>query len=148
MKVILLKDVKNLGKAWDVKEVSDGYARNFLLPNDLAKIATPELIEKAEGQKLTAAKKAEADLLEVEKMAETLDGVTVKIKAKANEEGKLFGSITPEIISESLAKEKLNVGKSVDIAITDPIKEVGEHKITVNLPHGLEAEIVVIVEKE
>ncbi len=148
MKVILLKEVKNLGKAWEVKDVSDGYARNFLLPNQLAQIATPELIAQAENRKLEARKKAEADLLETEKLAEALDGVTVKITAKANEEGNLFGSITPEMIFEALLKEKIAIGESAKVAIVDPIKETGEHKVTVNLPHGLEAEITVVVEKE
>jgi large subunit ribosomal protein L9 len=148
MKVILTKEVKNLGKAWEIKEVSDGYARNFLLPHKLAEIATPEVIKKAENQKISAAKKAEEDLLEAEALAGTLDGAMVRIKAKANEEGKLFGSITPEMISAALAAEKFDINKVRDIIIEDPIKEAGEHKVTINLPHGLEAEVTVLVEKE
>lgn len=148
MKVILLKEVKNLGKAWEIKDVSDGYARNFLLPHKLAEIATPELIKKSENQKMAAAKKAEEDLLETEKLAAALDGAMVKIKAKANEEGKLFGSVTPEMVSSALIEEKFNLGKSFSIATADPIKEIGEYKITINFPHNLEAEVTVLVEKE
>lgn len=148
MKVILLKDIKNLGKAWEIKDVSDGYARNFLLPHKLAEIATSELIKKSGDQKIAAAKKAEEDLLEAEKFAEILDGAVVKIRAKANEEGKLFGSITPEMISGALAAENFDTKKNGNITIANPIRETGEHKITINLPHGLEAEITVLVEKE
>jgi len=148
MKVILLKDVKNLGKEWEIKDVSDGYARNFLLPHKLAEIATPELIKRSEDQKIATAKKSEADLLEAEKFAELLDGAAIKIKAKANEEGKLFGSITPEMISGALAAENFDMKKAGSIIIVNPIRETGEHKITINLPHGLEAEITVLVEKE
>lgn len=148
MKVILFKDVKNLGKAREIKDVSDGYARNFLLPHKLAEIATPELIKKSEDQKISAAKKAEENLLEAEKLAEMLDGAIVKIKARANEEGKLFGSITPEMISGALAEENFDISKDGGITIANPIRETGEHKITINLPHGLEAEITVLVEKE
>lgn len=148
MKVILLKDVKNLGKSMDVKDVSDGYARNFLFPQKLAQIATPELIKKAEQQKLAAVKKAEENLLETEKLVAALDGAIVKIKAKANEEGKLFGSVTGEMISNALIEEKFNLGKSASVAINDPIKEIGEYKVTINFSHGLEAEVTVLVEKE
>jgi len=149
MKVILLKDVKNLGKAWDIKEVSDGYARNFLFPNNLAQVATPDLIKKSETQKADLVKKAEADLEKAEALASELDDFVIKIKAKANEDGKLFGSINPEMIREALINEKVNIGgiQSKDIS-TENIKEIGEHKVTINLPHGLEAVIVVIVEKE
>lgn len=149
MKVILLKDVKNLGKAWDIKEVSDGYARNFLFPHDLAQIATPDLVKKSELQKTDKIKKAEADLEKTEELASELDDFVIKIKAKANGEGKLFGSVKPEMILEALTSQKLNVStiKAADIS-TDAIKETGEHKVTVNLPHGLEAVIVVVVEKE
>ncbi len=150
MKIILLKDVKNLGKAWNIKEVADGYARNFLFPNNLAKPATAELIKKSEEQKALAARKAEEELEKTEKFVSEIDGYAIKIKAKANKEGKLFGSITPEIIKERLAKEKINneimaLAKNI---ITENIKEIGEHKVTINFPHGLEAILTVIVEKE
>lgn len=149
MKVILLEDVKNVGKAWDIKDVSDGYARNFLFPNKLAQVATPDMIKKAEMQKAEGIKKAEEDLEKIELLASALDDFVIKIKAKANAEGKLFGSIKPEMIREALINEKLDIRSipAKNIA-TENIKETGEHKVTINLPHGLEAVIVVIVEKE
>lgn len=149
LKVILLKDVKSLGKAWDIKEVSAGYARNFLFPNKLAEAATPDLVKKSEAQKADIVKKAEKDLEKTEQLASVLDGFVIKIKAKANAEGKLFGSIKPEMIRTSLLSEKLDVESiSAKEISTEAIKEIGEHKVTINLPHGLEAVIAVIVEKE
>lgn len=149
MKVILLKDVKNIGKAWDVKNVSDGYARNFLFPKKLAEPATSDLIKKSETLKADAVKRAEADLEKVEQLAGELDDFVVKIKAKANAEGKLFGSIKPEMIREALLSEKMNVqGIPADKISTENIKDLGEHKVTINLPHGLEARIVIVVEAE
>lgn len=148
MKVILLKDIQGLGKAWEIKNVSDGYARNFLFPKKLAQSATPDLIKKSENLKITAAKKAEADLLEIEKIVAGLDGAQVKISAKANEEGKLFGSITEEMIFAALTKENFIFGKSAKLAIANPIRETGEHTAIINFPHNLEAEIKVLVEKE
>jgi len=148
MKIVLLKDVKNLGKAWDIKDVSNGYARNFLFPNNLAEVATPDLIKKAETQRVLVVKKAEENLEKTEQLASALDGFSVKMKAKANDEGKLFGSITREMIIDALINEKIIIENKSAIAIAETIKDVGEHKITVSLPHGLEAEIIVLVEKE
>ncbi|MBU3924535.1 50S ribosomal protein L9 [Patescibacteria group bacterium] len=149
MKIILLKDVKNLGKAWDIKDVSDGYARNFLFPKKLAEIATRDLVKKSEAQKADIVKKAEKDLELTEKLASELDGFVIKIKAKANAEGKLFGSVKPEMIREALLNEKLNVQSiPAEKILTEAIKEIGEHKVTINLLHGLEAMIAVVVEKE
>lgn len=149
MKVILLKNVKNIGKAWDIKEVSAGYARNFLFPHNLAQTATPELIKKSEAQKAEVIKKAEADLEKIEQLAGELDDFVIKIKAKANAEGKLFGSIKSDMILEALKNEKVNIENLSSKSIsTETIKEIGEHKVTINLPHGLEAVIIVIVEKE
>lgn len=147
MKVILLKDVKKTGKAGDVKEVSNGYARNFLFPNKLVQIATPELIKKTEENRALEIKKAEENLKLAEEAVNSLEGILVKIKAKANEEGKLFGSITPEMIINAIKKEAKTV-KNFKIGTDASIKEIGEHKITLNFPHGLEAEIIIIVEKE
>ncbi len=149
LKVILLKDVKNLGKAGDIKNVSNGYARNFLFPNNLAQIVTPDLIKKSEAQKADLIKKSEADLEKTEQIAGELNDFVIKIKAKANAEGKLFGSIKPDMILEALKKEKANIdGIQAKNISTEAIKELGEHKVTINLPHGLETVIMVVVEKE
>ncbi len=147
MKVILIADVKNLGKAGNIKDVSNGYAKNFLFPNKLAQIATPDLIKKAEENKILEAKKAEENLKMVEEVVNSLDRITIRMTAKANNEGKLFGSITPEMIVEAIRKDVKSI-KSLKVSVADSIKETGEHKVTLNFPHGLEAEVIVIVEKE
>lgn len=147
MKVILTTDVKNLGKAGTIKDVSNGYAKNFLFPNKLADIATPELVKKIEQNKALEAKKAEENLKMVEDIVNSLDRITIKMTAKANDEGKLFGSITPEMIVEAIQKDVKSI-KSLKVSVADTIKETGEHKVTLNFPHGLEAEVIVIVEKE
>ncbi|MBU3964771.1 50S ribosomal protein L9 [Patescibacteria group bacterium] len=148
MKVILIKDVPNLGKAGDTKEVADGYARNFLFSNNLAEVATGAAIKKNELQKTLLAQKAEENLKKYQELADSLEVATITIKAKANEDGKLFGSITPEIILNSLKTQKINIGKNGAGVKAEHIKEIGEYKITINLPHGLESRVNLIVERE
>lgn len=151
MKIILLKDVEKLGKAGDIKEVADGYARNFLIPEALAEIATPSSIKKAEVLKSLQVKKAEMDLKETEEFVAKIDGFNVKITAKANEQGQLFGSITAAMVIETLAaalaEKTLNIDEA-QIVIKEPIKEIGEYPITINFDHGLEAAITVVVEAD
>lgn len=148
MKVILTKDVSGLGKAGDIKDAADGYARNFLFPNNLAEAATETAIKKLELQKKLLAEKAEEDLKKYQELADALEIATVTIKAKANEDGKLFGSITPEIILNSLKAQKIDIVSDGISVKSEHIKETGEYKVTICLPHGLESRISVIVEKE
>lgn len=143
MQIILLQNVEKLGQAGEIVEVSLGYARNFLIPKNLAKEATPQIIAEVEAKKQKQAKIAEADLVKTEELAKKLDGFELEVKAKASEEGTLFGSITNTKIA-SLLKEKGFDIKAEKIAV-DHIKEVGEHEVVVNLAHGLEARIMLIV---
>lgn len=147
MKVILLKDISGVGKAGDVKEVSDGYARNFLLPNALAKIAAPQAVREMEKQKEDKMKKADAELKIAQELAGKLDGVEIKLAAKAGEGNQIFGSINAQKIAETLNKQGYKTQKS-QIKLFSPIKTLGEHDVTVEFSHGLEAKIKVIVEKE
>lgn len=151
MKVILLKDIEKLGKSGDIKDVTDGYARNFLIPNGLAEAATPSSIKKAEAIKALQVKKAEESLKQTEEMISKIEGMAIKITAKSNENGQLFGSVTPKIIIDALMKElgdksfKINDSQ---IATTEPIKEIGEHPLIINFDHGLEAAITVVIEPD
>ncbi len=151
MKIVLLKEVANLGKGGDIKEVADGYARNFLIPKGLAEIATPSSVKKAELLKSMRVKKAEMDLEQTEEIVEKIDGLTVKIIAKANENGQLFGSITAKMIIDALVKtlmeKTINIEES-QVEIKEPIKEVGEYSITINFNHGLEAAITAVIEAD
>jgi large subunit ribosomal protein L9 len=147
MQVILLQDVEKLGKKFDVKEVADGYARNFLLPNNLVKPATEEALKQLEAEKEAAAKKAESELRETEGAVAQLDGQEVEISTKVDESGKLFGSITAVKMAKILKDKGFNVSKN-QIKLAESIKEVGEYDIVVEFPHRLEAKIKIIVTEE
>ncbi|MBI4101459.1 MAG: 50S ribosomal protein L9 [Candidatus Nealsonbacteria bacterium] len=144
MRVILLKDVKEVGKKYEVKEVKEGYARNFLFPRDLAKPATPEALEWLAMQKDIESKKAEEELKEIQDFASNVDGQEVQILVKIGDEGQLFESINAQKIAEKLKEMGFQVKKS-QIILSDPIKEVGEFPVKIRLEHNLEAEIKVIV---
>lgn len=144
MKVILLQDVENLGKKYEVKEVKDGYARNFLLADKLARPATKEAIKWLESQKEVIEKEATEDLAKAQALASAIDGIEVPIQVKIGDEGQLFESINTQKISEKLKEMGHEVKKS-QILLESPIKETGEFPIKLNLDHNLEAEIKVVV---
>ncbi|HEX7586205.1 MAG TPA: 50S ribosomal protein L9 [Patescibacteria group bacterium] len=145
MKVILLQDVKNLGRKWDVKEVSDGYARNFLLPKKLTEIATKTELQKIEKLKEKEAIEEKKDLEKIQALADQLQGKAIVIKAK-NKDGKLFGSITTKDIVKELKKENIVISAKA-LTLEMPIKEIGEFEIRVNLEHGIETQLSVIIEE-
>lgn len=133
MKIVLLKDVKGVGRKYDVKNVSDGYAINFLIPKKLAEVGTSSATTRAEKQKSLdiADKKIQEDLL-VKNLA-SLKGVTIEMTEKANDKGHLFASIHAETIVKELKAQK-----GVDVlpeflVLEKPVKEVGEHEIPVEV---------------
>lgn len=133
MVVILLKDVKGTGKAGEVVKVNDGYARNMLLPKGLAKEATEGNVRNLEKQKAIAAEKLEAQKEAAKKQAEEMSKITVIVKTKGGENGKLFGSITSKDIAEALEKqEKIKIDKK-KIDLASPIKQTGEFEVAVKL---------------
>ncbi|MEK7653324.1 MAG: 50S ribosomal protein L9 [Patescibacteria group bacterium] len=144
MKVILLKNIPKLGEAGEIREVSDGYARNFLLAKNLVEPATEENVKKLELEKEMKAKLAEEDLVVMEKIAERLNGTAIEIKGRVNEEGRLYAAITAPMIIKNLKEIGFEVKKG-QVVLPEPIKEAGEYPVTVTLDHGLEAEITVIV---
>lgn len=143
MKVILLKDMKGLGKKGEIKEAADGYARNFLLPGDLAQPATAENIFKLKRQAEEKTRMAVKDLLSAEKMASKIDGQSVEIKTKANEEGRFYAAIGAAAIAKKLKEKNFEIKKE-QILLAEPIKEAGEFAVKIYLDHNLEAEITVI----
>jgi len=147
MKVIILQDVENLGKKYEVKEVKDGYARNFLLPKKLARAATKQALKWLEDQKEVISKEAEEDLKGAQELASKLDGAEVAIMVKIGEEGQLFESINNQKIAEKLKEMGFDVKKS-QIKLAEPIKELGEFPIKIGLEHNLEVEISVIISGE
>jgi len=147
MKIILLQDIDNLGKKYEIKEVADGYARNFLIPKGLAKPATKENLKWLESQKEIEVKKAEEELKKVEAVATNIDGQEIIILVKVGAEGQLFESITSQKIYEKLKELGFEIKKS-QIDLPEPIKELGEFPVKIKLEHNLEAEIRVIVVEE
>ena len=147
MKVILIKDVQNLGNVGDIKDMANGYARNFLIPGGYAEVVTKAAMEQAEKIKIKKEEQAKEDLTKAEGMAEKLEGVSVEIKAKTDESGKLYAAIKPEEISKELVAKGFNVNKN-KIIIEKPIKEVGDYEVAINLDHGLEVRIEVMVGSE
>ena len=144
MKIILLKDVAKIGKKYDIKDVSDGYAQNMLLPRGLAKLATKDAIAKVEQLKANdlTAKKIQEELLL--KNLEIIKNLKLELKEKTNEKGHLFAGITKEILhSELVKKTRLNIDIS-SIKLDKPIKEVGEHKVLVEVL-GKKAEFTLVV---
>jgi len=144
MKVILLQDVEKVGKKFEVKEVADGYGRNFLLARNLAKPATPDALEWLEMQKEIVSQKAEEDLKTMQDLASSLDDLEVPITVKVGEEGQLFESINAQKITERL-KEMGHEVKKNQVKLEEPIKELGEFPVKIHLDHNLEAEIMVIL---
>ena len=145
MIVILMKDVKGSGKAGDVVKVSDGYARNMLLPKGLAKEATEGNIRSLEKQKAIAAEKLEEQKAAAKEMAAKLEKITLKIESKGGDSGKLFGSITSKDIAEALEKQE---GMKIDkkkIEMKTPIKQAGGTEVTLKLFTEISAQLKVSV---
>ena len=147
MKVILLQDIENLGKKLDVKEVKDGYARNFLIPKNLVKLATKQSIIWLETQKEIMAKVAEGELEETQKKVSAIDGQEITIMTKVGKKEELFESISSQKIAEELKKIGIEIEKK-QVDLETPIKKLGAYQVKIKFEHNLEAEIKVIISAE
>ena len=147
MRVILLQDVENLGKKYEIKEVKNGYARNFLIPKKLAKPATKEALKWLEMQKEIEEKRAEEELKKVQELATKVDGAEVVIPVKVGEDGQLFEKVGVQKILEKLNEMGFGIKKN-QIELPEPIKELGEFPVKIKFSHNLEAEITVVVTEE
>lgn len=149
MKIILNEDVKNLGKKGELKEVKEGFARNFLIPKNLAKPATKVAVKKLEEE----LKNKEADNAklkeEAKNKAKLLDGQKVTIQAKADKSGKLFGAISEKEIAENIKKYLNQDIETKMINVSEPIKKIGDYKTKVTLHKEIKAsiDIKVVAEK-
>ncbi|MGC4378786.1 50S ribosomal protein L9 [Fictibacillus sp. Mic-4] len=144
MKVIFLENVKGKGKKGEVKNVSEGYARNYLFPNKLAAEATKGALATLEGQKKAEEKKAQAVLEEAKQLKEKLSKMTVTVKTKTGEGGRVFGSVT----SKQIAAELKNMGVDIDkrkIELNEPIRTLGFVDVPVKLHHEVTGTIKVHV---
>ena len=147
MKVILLQDVKGKGKKGQMLEVSDGYARNFMLPKKLAIEATADAINTMRMNDKAAAEKAAKERAEALEISKQLRAMTLVVKAKGGGAGRLFGSVTNQEIADALAK---NTGIKLDkrkIVIADPIKSVGTYTVNCKLGYEITAPLTVKIEE-
>lgn len=145
MKVVLMKDVKAQGKKGDIISVSDGYARNFLLPKGLAKEATSNALNDLKGQKEAAEFRHNNEVAEAKSIAEKIDGVTVELSAKAGDNGKLFGSITAADVAEALKMQHHVVIEKKKFSFPEGIKHTGITEVDVKVYPSIGAKIKVNV---
>ena len=148
MKVLLLQDVKGLGKKGEICEVKDGYGRNFLVGKGLADFATNEVINRYKAAQKKAAEIAAEEKSLMEMTAKKLSEVVVKIVQKVGANGSLYGAITKEDIAESLAKEHRREIDKKTIELKSPIKSTGVYEVEVKLGHGISATLKVDVEAQ
>lgn len=147
MKVIFLKDVKGQAKKGEVKNVSEGYARNFLLPRGIANPANDANMKQLTQQHVAEGKRKEKDKEAAEKLAKKIEALSVDMKVKAGEGGKLFGSITNKQIAEELAKHKIKVDKR-KIEMSEPIRTLGVTQVPLKLHPEVTATVNVNVTEE
>ncbi|MFJ7733100.1 50S ribosomal protein L9 [Lysinibacillus sp. NPDC097231] len=148
MKVVFLKDVKGKGKKGEVKNVADGYAQNFLIKNGFAAEANPQALSQLEGQKKLEAKNAAAELAEAKALKEKVETLTVELKAKSGEGGRLFGSISTKQIADALHKVH---GIKIDkrkMTLNEGIRALGFTNVPVKLHHEVSATLKVHVTEE
>lgn len=147
MKVLLLKDVYNLGRAGDVKKVAAGYGRNFLLPQKLAVLATPGALKQADHIREIAAKQRDILNQELSAVSERLEGIELSFPVKAGETGRLYGSVTTAMIAEALSEQ---TGAEIERRQVEsqPLKLLGVHNARIRLTMDLQPEIKIIVHRE
>jgi large subunit ribosomal protein L9 len=148
MKIVLMKDVPNLGSAGEVKDVADGYARNYLLPQGFATLATKGLIKQAKERAEAQRKRDLRARNDAEALSQRINGQTVRFEVRVGELERLYGSITNVDVAEKLGAQ---IGADIDrrrVELGDPIKRAGVYSVVVNLGHGLEPRINVVVEGE
>jgi large subunit ribosomal protein L9 len=146
MKVILLKDVAGLGQTGDVKEVAEGYGRNYLLPQRLASAATPSALGNLKQHIAAERRKLEKIEAENQALAEQLEGITITFRARAGKGGRLYGSITSQDIAEAIREQN---GISIDrrsIQLPEPLRALGTYEVQVRIATGKEPKLTIVVE--
>ncbi len=148
MKVLLIKDVKNLGKKGEVKEVKDGYGKNFLIGKGFARHATPEILAQHAQDELIVAENLEKEVSALKEIAKKLDKVEIIITKKLGQNGHLFGSVTKDEIATALKNQHNITIDKKHINEKTAIKTIGEHNLDFKLGHGLHAVLHVDVQGE
>ena len=148
MKVVFLKDVTRVGRAGEVKEVADGYAKNFLLPKKLALPATPPSIKIAEAQLQKEEQEQQHHAEELVEVARQLEGLSLDFKMKVMEEGRLYGSIRDTQIAEELKRLTGIDIERARIELLEPIRQLGSYELTIRLGRDLAPKVKVVVTGE
>jgi large subunit ribosomal protein L9 len=148
MKVVFLKDVARVGRAGEVKEVADGYAKNFLLPKKLALPATPSSIKMAEAQLRKEEQGQQRHAEELVEVARQLEGLSLDFKMKVMEEGRLYGSIRGNQIAEELKRLTGIDIERTRIELLEPIRQLGSYELTIRLGRDLAPKVKVVVTGE
>jgi large subunit ribosomal protein L9 len=144
VKVILKRDIKGLGREGDLKEVKDGYARNFLLPQKAAVVADAGQLRNWEMHRAQREERDRAVRTDAEATAERLNNLRLEVAVKAGERNRLFGSVTNREIATLIAKEGIEVDRHT-IHLREPIKTIGEHRVSVHLMPGVDATVTITV---
>jgi large subunit ribosomal protein L9 len=145
MQIILLEKIANVGNLGDVVKVKDGYARNFLIPHGKAKRATPANLEAIEARRAELEKAAGEKLVAAQALAEKLEGTTLRVLQKAGVDGRLFGSVTNVDIVDALKAQGQAIEKAMVRMPSGPLKQVGEHPVSIALHTDVTAHITVNV---
>jgi large subunit ribosomal protein L9 len=148
MKVVLRKDVPSLGKAGDVKEVADGYGRNFLIPRGMAAVATKTELQNVEAHKAAQARYYARMETEHRALAERIEATPITLVARAGEGGRLYGSITAADVAESLSKAIKQPIDKRDVEIDEHIRSVGDHTARVHIAPQISANLKFTVEAD
>ena len=148
MKVILLADIKNVGKKDEILNANDGYARNFLFPKKLAVEATPDNLKKLKDKKNSEAHKKELDKQNAKELASVINKLVLNLKVKAGENGKIFGGITSKEVSEELKKQNnIEIDKK-KIVLNETIKNIGRFSADIKLYEGISAKLTLNIQPE
>ena len=148
MKIILLDNIPKLGNIADIIDVKSGYARNYLIPQKKAMFASKENIEYVEKRKSELAKASSDEVAVAQEKADQINGSSAEIKVQVTEEGSMYGSVGTREISDALSSEELIVDKSNVVLPLGPIKEVGEHLVTISFHPEVNAEVNIIISSE
>jgi large subunit ribosomal protein L9 len=147
MKVILKEDVENLGQLGDIKEVAAGYARNFLIPRNLVIAATVKNVAEVEHERRLIEARLVTRRAGSQAKADKIAGITISVTVKVGEDGRLFGSVTAKDLMANLAEQGVELDRH-GIVLDNPIKSVGDRTVSVNLGHGVKADLKVSVVAE
>ncbi len=147
VKLILRESVPSLGEAGELVTVKPGFARNFLLPQGKAILATESRVQELEHKKRVVASQVAKERKEHESLRDRIQALTLTVQARAGEEGKLFGSVTSAQVAELLAGQGIEIDRR-KIVLDEPIKEIGEHEVEIRLHRDLLARVKVVVAAE